>query len=117
MNHKYRTRIQGESLQEKIRDYEFKVTEQVMLPAFFAALTLFMWYVYFAAVKIDLFFAVVFSIITLLLVIRAFVKVKKIRLMLKRYHKGLEGERLVGVGLRERTDIRHRVHELRARST
>ena len=35
MNHKYRTRIQGESLQVKIRDYEFKITEQMMLPAFF----------------------------------------------------------------------------------
>lgn len=55
MNHKYRTRIQGESLQEKIRDYEFKLVEYMLLPAFYAALTLFVWYIYLAAVKIDFF--------------------------------------------------------------
>lgn len=99
MNHKYRTRVQGESLQEKIRDYEFKLVEYMLLPAFYAALTLFVWYIYLAAVKIDFFCAITFSIITLLFVIRGFVKVKKIRLMLKRYRKGLEGERLVGESL------------------
>lgn len=91
MNHKYRTRVQGESLQEKIRDYEFKVMEYMLLPAFYAGITLFVWYIYLAAVEIDLFCAVALSIITLVFVIRGFVKVKKTRLMLKRYRKGLEG--------------------------
>ena len=99
MNHKYRTRVQGESLQEKIRDYEFKVMEYMLLPAFYAGITLFVWYIYLAAVKIDLFCAVALSIITLVFVIRGFFKVKKTRLMLKRYRKGLEGERLVGESL------------------
>ena len=101
MNHKYRTRVQGESLQEKIRECEFKVMEYMLLPAFFAGMTLFIWYIYLASVNINLFCAVTFSIITLLSVIRGFVKVKKIRLMLKRYRKGLEGERLVGESLNQ----------------
>lgn len=101
MNHKYRTRVQGESLQEKIREYEFKVMEYMLLPVFFAGMTLFIWYIYLASVNINLFCAVTFSIITLLSVIRGFVKVKKIRLMLKRYRKGLEGERLVGESLNQ----------------
>lgn len=101
MNHKYRTRVQGESLQEKIRDYEFKVTEQVMLPAFYGALTLFVWYVYIASLTLGFLEAITFTVISLVLIIRAFVKVRKLRGMLKRYRKGLEGERLVGESLNQ----------------
>ena len=101
MNHKYRTRVQGESLQEKIREYEFKVMGQVMLPAFFVAMTLFVWYVYLASLTLDFLCAVAFTAISLLLIVRGYVKVKKIRGMLKRYRKGLEGERLVGESLNQ----------------
>jgi hypothetical protein len=35
MNHRYRTRIQGEGLQEKIRGIEFDIYEACMFPVFF----------------------------------------------------------------------------------
>ena len=96
MKHKYRTRVQGESLQEKIRDYEFKATEHVMLPVFFTAMTIFLWFVYLFSLPINLYSVVGFSIIAVVLIVRACFKVKKTRWVLMRYRKGLEGERLVG---------------------
>lgn len=101
MKHKYRTRVQGESLQEKIRDYEFKITEQFMLPVFFSAMTLFLWFVYLFSLPINLYSVIGFSIITVVFIIRAYFKVKQTRWILKRYRKGLEGERLVGETLNQ----------------
>lgn len=101
MKHKYRTRVQGESLQEKIRDYEFKVMEQILLPTVYVAFAVFVWLIYVFSIQMDLFSAIVFSVIALVLVIRACFKVKKTRWVLKRYRKGLEGERLVGETLNQ----------------
>ena len=101
MKHKYRTRVQGESLQEKIRDYEFKITEQFMLPVFFSAMTLFLWFVYLFSLPINLYSVIGFSIITVVFIIRAYFKVKQTRWILKRYRKGLEGEWLVGETLNQ----------------
>ena len=96
MNHKYRTRVQGESLQEKIRDNEFKVMEQVMLPAFYAAFAVLAWLLYITSYQMNFPAAVLMSVIAVVLIIRGYFKVKKTRWVLKRYRKGLEGERLVG---------------------
>ena len=96
MKHKYRTRVQGESLQEKIRDYEFKVVEQYMFPAFFFVITAFLWYIYLASVQVNLFFVSLFTVAMLVLAVRGYVKIKKTKQVLKHYRKGLEGERLVG---------------------
>ena len=96
MKHKYRTRVQGESLQERIRDNEFKVMEQVMLPAFYAAFAVLAWLIYITSFQMNLPAAILISIIAVVLIIRGYFKVKKTRWVLKRYRKGLEGERLVG---------------------
>ena len=96
MKHKYRTRVQGESLQEKIRDNEFKVMEQVMLPAIYVVLAVLAWLIYITSFQMNFPAAVFMSVIAVVLIIRGYFKVKKTRWVLKRYRKGLEGERLVG---------------------
>lgn len=55
-----------------------------------------MWYIYLASVQVNLFFVSLFSVAMLVLAIRGYFKIKKTRQALKRYRKGLEGERLVG---------------------
>ena len=67
-----------------------------MLPVFFTAMTIFLWFVYLFSLPINLYSVVGFSIIAVVLIVRACFKVKKTRWVLMRYRKGLEGERLVG---------------------
>lgn len=98
MNHHYRTRIQGEGLQDKIRDIEFSIYETMMIPAFFVMLTVLLW-LFCLDLKWFQFntaTAITYTIISLILSIRAYQKVKALRKTLKNYRKGLEGERLVG---------------------
>ena len=98
MNHHYRTRIQGEGLQEKIRDIEFSIYETIMIPGFFVMLTILLWLFCLDIkwFKFDIATAIIYTIITIFLIIRAFRKVKDLRKSLNNYRKGLEGERLVG---------------------
>lgn len=98
MNHHYRTRVQGESLQEKIRDIEFDIYEVLMFPALFLLVTVFIWLFCLDLkwVQFNTATAVTFTIITVFLCVRAYLKVKNLRKTLKNYRKGLEGERLVG---------------------
>ena len=98
MNHHYRTRIQGEGLQEKIRDIEFSIYETIMIPAFFVMLTILLWLFCLDIkwLKFDIATAIIYTIITIILIIRAFRKAKNLRKSLNNYRKGLEGERLVG---------------------
>lgn len=98
MNHRYRTRIQGEGLQEKIRDIEFNVYETMIIPAFFVMLTILLWLFCLDLkwIKFNTATAIIYTIVTLFFIIRAFRKVKALRKSLNNYRKGLEGERLVG---------------------
>ena len=98
MNHHYRTRIQGEGLQEKIRDIEFTIYETIMIPGFFVMLTILLWLFCLDIkwFKFDIATAIIYTIITIFLIIRAFRKVTDLRKSLNNYRKGLEGERLVG---------------------
>lgn len=41
MEPKYRARVQGESLQGKIREYEFRNYDEFIYPVYFGVLTLF----------------------------------------------------------------------------
>lgn len=98
MNHHYRTRIQGEGLQEKIRGIEFDIYEACMFPVFFVIMTIFLWlfcldlkWIQFNAIT-----ASVFTVISIIISIRSYRKVKNLRKSLINYRKGLEGERLVG---------------------
>ena len=98
MNHHYRTRIQGEGLQEKIRGIEFDIYEACMFPVFFVIMTIFLWlfcldlkWIQFNAIT-----ASVFTVISIIISIRSYRKVKNLRKSLNNYRKGLEGERLVG---------------------
>jgi len=96
MKHKYRTRVQGESLQEKIRDLEFKIPEQVVLPLYFGVVAIFAWLISAGLINFSYPSAIVVTVIFVVLSIRCYVKVKKLRRTLRFYRKGLEGERLVG---------------------
>lgn len=94
MNHRYRTRIQGEGLQEKIRGIEFDIYEACMLPVFFVIMTIFLWlfcldlkWIQFNAIT-----ASVFTVISIIISIRSYRKVKNLRKSLNNYRKGLEGE-------------------------
>ena len=101
MKHKYRTRIQGESLQEKIRDLEFKIPEQVVLPLYFGVVAIFAWLASIGWMVFNYISAIGLTIIFIVLSIRCYFKVKKLRRTLKFYRKGLEGERLVGETLNQ----------------
>ena len=98
MNHHYRTRIQGEGLQERIRNIEFDIYEVCMLPVFFVMVTVFLWlfclnlkWIQFTPIT-----ASVFTIASIIISIHSYRKVKDLRKSLNNYRKGLEGERLVG---------------------
>ena len=43
MMHKYRTRVQGESLQVKISEIEWNIMETVLFPGVFLILTIWVW--------------------------------------------------------------------------
>ena len=96
MKHKYRTRVQGESLQEKIRDLEFKISEQFLLPVYFGVVAILAWLASIGWMVFNYISAIVLTFIFIVLSVRCFVKVKELRKSLKSYRKGLEGERFVG---------------------
>lgn len=96
MKHKYRTRVQGESLQERIRELEFKIPEHVVLPLYFGIVAFFAWLASIGWMVFNYISAIGLTIIFIVLSIRCFVKVKELRKSLKFCRKGLEGERFVG---------------------
>lgn len=104
MKHKYRTRVQGESLQVKISEIEWNITETIMYPAVFFVLTIWVWLAAVGFMTFNWLTAVFMSIVTAVLAIRAYRKVKEDRTKLKAYRKGLEGERLVGESLNSLSD-------------
>ncbi len=104
MKHKYRTRVQGESLQAKISDLEWKIMETVVYPGVFLILTIWVWMAAFGFMTFNLLTAVLITAVTLVLIIRAIPKVKMIRKKLDAYRKGLEGERYVGETLNSLSD-------------
>lgn len=101
MQHKYRTRIQGESLQAKIREYEFKILEQVIFPLYFGIVSLFAWGLSLGWMTFNYITATICTIVMLFFIIRSYRKIKKLRWTLDKYRKGLEGERLVGETLNQ----------------
>ena len=101
MKHKYRTRVQGESLQTKIRELEQKIYETIWYPTCFMALSILAWLAYVDFVKFDLIFAIMISSITAYLVIKGSFKIKTLMKIIKAYRKGLEGERLVGENINQ----------------
>jgi len=101
MKHKYRTRVQGESLQKKIADLEFKIIETIWYPTCFFVITIWAWLFCAGLIKLDFAATITITGVTLYLVIRSILKIKKIRKQLHFYRKGLEGERLVGESLNQ----------------
>lgn len=101
MKHKYRTRVQGESLQGKIREYEFRIYEEFIYPVYFGVTSLFAWLISVGWMVFNYLTAVLFTLITLVMAIRCYKRVKKLRSTLDKYRKGLEGERLVGETLNQ----------------
>jgi len=96
MGKKFRTHVQGESLQKKIdADYETYYGLVAMFLAFFL-LTLYIWLYYFGVWKITFGHAITFSVFTVLLFIYSVRKSLKLFRHMRNCYKGMEGERLVG---------------------
>ena len=104
MKHKYRTRIQGESLQGYIRDLEYKIYETFMFPLFFFVMALISWLLQTKWYHNNLIMPIELSVFTILCFVWSFIKIRKIRKKLILCRKGLEGERLVGQMLEKLTN-------------
>ena len=96
MEHRYRTRVQGESLQNKIREVEGSFWEIVLSPIYFGIFAIFSWIATFGLVVLNWISAVVFTLLTVVLGVRSYKKFQKAKDDLGKYRKGLEGERFVG---------------------
>lgn len=96
MEKHYRTRVQGETLQTKIRDLEFNFYEIVIGPIYFGILAILSWLIGFGIMSLNLVSAVILTLITIITVFRARKKYIQNCETLKKYRKGLEGERFVG---------------------
>ena len=96
MEKHYRTRVQGEALQTKIRDLEFNFYEIVIVPIYFGILAIFSWLIGFGIMFLNLVSALILTLITIITAFRARKKYLQNCETLKKYRKGLEGERFVG---------------------
>ena len=96
MGKKFRTHVQGESLQKKIdADYE----KYFCIWGYFIALfilTVYIWLFYFGIWKITLGLAITFSVVTLGILVYGIRKSLKLLRHIRNCYKGMEGERLVG---------------------
>ena len=109
MGNKFRTHVQGESLQKKIdEDVETYWGIWLLFVAFFL-LTVFCWLFYFKVFDADFVFAVVFSIFTVIIFVHGIWKSRKLLRHARNCHKGMEGERLVGEILNKLSDDSTRV--------
>ena len=96
MGKKFRTHVQGESLQKKIdADYEQYFCIWGFFLAFFI-LTLYIWIFYFGVWNITLGLAITFSVFTLGVLVYGIRKSLKLIRHIRNCYKGMEGERLVG---------------------
>jgi len=96
MGNKFRTHVQGESLQKKIdADFESYWGIWAFFLAFFL-LTVFIWLFYLKVVELNLGVAVFYSILTMGVLIHGFLKYRKLFKHIRNCRKGMEGERLVG---------------------
>lgn len=96
MGKKFRTHVQGESLQKKIdADYEQYFCIWGFFLAFFI-LTLYIWLFYFGVWNITLGLAITFSVFTLGVLVYGIRKSLKLIRHIRNCYKGMEGERLVG---------------------
>ncbi len=96
MKKHYRARVQGESLQKKIRDIEFSFFEIILLPIFFGLFAIFAWAIATGLMQINYAVAIVFTIIAIIIGVRAYKKFQISKNILSKYRMGLEGERYVG---------------------
>ena len=96
MGKKFRTRVQGESLQKKIDvDYESYWGVWCFFLAFFI-LTLYVWLFYFGVFDLNLTFAITLTVVTVGIFIYGFRKSRRLIKHMRNCYKGMEGERLVG---------------------
>ena len=96
MGKKFRTHVQGESLQKKI---DADIEKYFCIWGFFLAffiLTLYIWLFYFGVWNITLGLAITFSVFTLGILVYGIRKSLKLFKHMRNCYKGMEGERLVG---------------------
>ena len=109
MGKKFRTHVQGESLQKKIdADYEQYFIIWGMFIAFFLV-TLYVWLFYFNVWEITLVMAITFSVVTGTILIYGIHKSRKLIRHIRNCYKGMEGERLVGEMLNKMSNDSTRV--------
>lgn len=92
----YRTNVQGESLEERLRDLISSLYEVLMLPAFWTVLVVYYWLIALGVIAVGIVPAVLLTVVLLVLSIRAARKYLVIKKDIYRCRKGLEGERFVG---------------------
>ena len=96
MGKKFRTHVQGESLQKKIdADYETFYGILSLFLGFFI-LTIYVWLFYFGVFELNLTFAIILTIVTVGIFIYGFRKSRRLIKHMRNCYKGMEGERLVG---------------------
>ena len=96
MGKKFRTHVQGESLQKKIdADYETFYGILSLFLGFFI-LTICVWLFYFGVVDLNLTFAITLTVVTVGIFIYGFRKSRRLIKHMRNCYKGMEGERLVG---------------------
>lgn len=96
MGKKFRTHVQGESLQKKIdADYEKYFSIWGFFIVFFV-LTIFIWLFYFGIYEVTLTLAITFSVFTGVVLIYGIRKSLRLIKHMRNCYKGMEGERLVG---------------------
>lgn len=96
MGKKFRTHVQGESLQKKIdADYEKYYSLWALFIAFLL-LTIYVWLFYFKVFDITLSLAITFTILTGVIFIYGFRESCRLIKHIRNCYKGMEGERLVG---------------------
>lgn len=98
MNRKqhFRTRVQGESLEEKIQELSDKCYDYLVFPMAALAGMIYLWMIVVGFLEVSVFSASVTTFIFIALSIRAFIKIRRVLKEIRQYRKGLDGERYVG---------------------
>lgn len=92
----YRTNVQGESLEERLRDLISSLYETLLFPAFWAIIVVYYWLIALDVIKVGVVPAVFMTIVLLIVSIKSAKKYQVIKKDIYRCRKGLEGERFVG---------------------
>lgn len=92
----YRTNVQGESLEQRLRDLIDDLYKVLIYPALFLVLLAYYWLIVTGIVAVGVIPAVLMTVCFLILCVFSGKKYKEISENIRRCRKGLDGERFVG---------------------